>query len=250
MTVESKVGRAAAFFDLDGTLIPEPSLEKRLFFALRQHDKIPLTNYLRWTAEALRLLPHGLLTVQHNNKRYLTGIARDLLFRYMDSISFFEEGIARILWHARQGHEIVLVTGTLHDLAQLAASALECELELRGIQLPLQICATRLGEIRGQWTGRLDGEVICGPAKARATQAFAQRYQLDLRDCHAYGNSLLDRAFLSSVGHAHAVNPGRALATVANENDWPIWHWHVEIQIPPQEPANLTKEIHHIEEQA
>jgi len=250
VTVAAKVARAAAFFDLDGTLIPEPSLEKRLFSALRRHHKIPLTNYLRWTAEAFRLLPHGLLAVRHNNKRYLSGIARDLIFRYMDPIAFFEEGVARIFWHARQGHEIVLVTGTPHDLAQLAASALECELELRGIQLPLHICATRLAEIRGHWTGRLDGEVICGPAKARATQAFAQHHQLDLRDCHGYGNSSLDRSFLSSVGHAHAVNPGRALAALANENDWPIWHWHVEKQIPSHEPANLTKEIHRIEEQA
>ena len=49
--------RIAAFFDLDGTLIPDPSLERRFFSQLRRNHAIPLTNYLRWGAEALRLLP-------------------------------------------------------------------------------------------------------------------------------------------------------------------------------------------------
>jgi phosphoserine phosphatase len=251
MTAEPRFdGRIAAFFDLDGTLIPEPSLEWGFFSELRRNNRIPFTNYFRWGAETLRLLPKGLLAVQHNNKRYLTGVYRDLVFRHMESVVFFEEGIARVVWHARQGHEIVLVSGTLEALALLAAATLECELETRGLQVRPRICATRLAEERGQWTGYLAGEVACGAAKARAVEALAQQEQIDLRHCHAYGNSLLDRHLLCAVGHGHAVNPGKDLAALANEKNWAIWHWHLEKQTASRDTTNLGKEIHHIEERA
>src|SRR5258708_17456440 len=38
-------GRVAAFFDLDGTLLARPSLERRFFFELRDQRAIPVGNY-------------------------------------------------------------------------------------------------------------------------------------------------------------------------------------------------------------
>jgi HAD superfamily hydrolase (TIGR01490 family) len=242
--------RVAAFFDLDGTLIPGPSLEWRFFSELKRNRRIPLANYLDWAARAFRLLPRGLLAIQHANKHYLTGIHRDLVFRHMESILFFEEGIARIAWHARHGHIIVLVSGTLEDLARLAAAALECELEVLRQPSQPHVCATRLVDRRGYWTGEIAGEALYGPAKARAVEALAKQEQFDLRRCHAYGNSLLDRHFLCAVGHAHAVNPGKDLAALANQKNWPIWHWHAEKPVGPNESSLLRKKIHHIEGQA
>jgi phosphoserine phosphatase len=251
MITEAKKGeRVAAFFDLDGTLIPEPSLERRFFNELRRNHRIPRKNYLDWVAEALRLLPKGFLAVQYANKRYLAGIHRDLVFRHMESILFFEEGIARIAWHAGLGHEIVLLSGTLEPLAALAGSALECELEARGLQIWPRVCATRLEERRGYWTGDVAGEALYGSAKARALEALAKQERFDLRECHAYGNGLLDRHFLCAVGHANAVNPGKDFAALANHKNWPIWHWHVEKQIASKEENYLRKEIHRIEGQA
>lgn len=243
--------RIAAIFDLDGTLLPEPSLEGRFFSALRQNTAIPFTNYLRWCLEAGRLLPHGLFAVRHANKRYLANVSSALAFRHFESISFFEEGIARVAWHAQRHHEIVLVTGTLEPLARLAAQALECELEARGLLAHVWVCATQLAEERGCWTGYLTGEAVSGPAKARALEALARHADFDLRQSHAYGNSLLDRHLLCAVGHAHAVNPGKALAALANEKDWPIWYWHVEKPpLTPSENGHSSTEIQHIEERA
>src|SRR5260370_13499398 len=38
-------GRVAAFFDLDGTLLARPSLERRFFSGLRYQRAIPVENY-------------------------------------------------------------------------------------------------------------------------------------------------------------------------------------------------------------
>jgi phosphoserine phosphatase len=218
--------KIAAFFDLDGTLIPEPSLERRLFESLRRSDVIHHSNYLRWLVEALCLLPSGLVAMRHANKRYLAGLNGDLALEHVDSVTFFEEGLARVAWHARQGHEIVFVTGTLEPLARLAAAAMECELEARGLAVPIEVVATQLEASSGNWTGWLAGEALYGSAKAGAVARLTKEKEWSLPQCHAYGNSPLDCDLLRAVGRGHAVNPGRELAAIANEWDWPIWHWH------------------------
>jgi HAD superfamily hydrolase (TIGR01490 family) len=218
----------AGFFDLDGTLIPEPSLESRFRASLWRGGAIPFVNYGRWAVEALRLLPQGIIAVQHANKRYLTGVRTDAALQHLESITFYEEALERVCWHARQGHEIVLVSGTLEALARLAAIALECEMEARGVEVKPRVCATRLEERRGRWTGRLVGEPAYGHGKQRAVAELAREYSLNLRECHAYGNSLLDRHMLAAVGHPHVVNPRRELAAIANQEDWPVWHWFEE----------------------
>jgi phosphoserine phosphatase len=237
----------AAWFDLDGTLLPEPSLERRFFNSLRRSDAIPFVNYLLWAVESLRLLPSGLLAVQRTNKRYLAGLNTDVALKHLVSLTFFEEGIARVAWHARHFHHIVLLTGTLEPLAQLAATALECELEARGLAIPIHIVATRLAESHGHWTGRREGPAMYGPAKANEVVSLAQKQQWDLRQCHAYGNSPLDRDFLRAVGHGHAVNPGRELAAIAHQQDWPIWHWHRENNLASRTTPDCILAIHSFE---
>jgi HAD superfamily hydrolase (TIGR01490 family) len=220
--------RVAAFFDIDGTLVPEPSLERRLFRELNRTGAIPWVNYLHWGAEAARLLPRGLTTIAHGNKRYLHGLRAEQILEVAEPIAFFEEGVARVEWHARRGHEIVLVSGMVKPLARMVAMALECELEARGVERDVLVSATRLEERGGIFTGSVLGEANYGEAKRRAMEVVARAMQINLRESHAYGNTLLDRAMLYAVGHAHAVNPGKELAATANLRDWAIWHWHQE----------------------
>ena len=103
--------RAAAFFDIDGTLVSEPSLERRIFRALRRDSAISPLNYVRWGVEAVRLLPRGLAAISQGNKRYLHGLSVEQLLKAMDTVAFFEEGVARVEWHVGHGHQIVLASG-------------------------------------------------------------------------------------------------------------------------------------------
>jgi len=218
----------AAFFDVDGTLIPGPSLERRFFRAVRQSRAIPVGNYFLWAQEALRLLPKGIAATVHENKRHWSGVRCDQVLQQMEVVVFFEEGMERAAWHARQGHRIVLVSGMPEALAGVVARAMECELESRGVCSELLVCATRMEERDGRWTGRLLGEAMYGEEKLRAVKRIAQEHRIDLLGSHAYGNTLLDRPMLAAVGHAHVVNPEWDLAAVANQYDWEIWHWYVE----------------------
>jgi len=224
-------GRAqgtAAFFDVDGTLIPGPTLERRVFQAMRRTGAIPIQNYLLWAREMLRLLPEGTTAMVHANKRHWSGVRCDQVLQRMEAIVFFEEAVERAAWHARQGHKIVLVSGMPEALARMVASALEREMESRGVASQVLVCAARMEERNGIWTGGLRAKAMYGEEKSRAVRRIAQEHQIELRGSHAYGNTMLDLAMLGVVGHAHAVNPGKDLAAVANQCDWEIWHWHVE----------------------
>jgi HAD superfamily hydrolase (TIGR01490 family) len=225
---EGQKRSVAAFFDIDGTLVPEPSLERRLFRELWRTCAIPWINLGRWGVEAARLLPRGLTAIAQGNKSYLHGLREEQILEAVEPIAFFEEGVARVEWHARRGHLIVLVTGMVKPLARVVAMALECELEARGVERDVLVSATRLEEHVGVFTGRVLGEANYGQAKRRAIEVVARAMQIDLRESHAYGNTPLDRPMLDAVGYAHAVNPGKELADTANLRDWAIWHWHQE----------------------
>jgi HAD superfamily phosphoserine phosphatase-like hydrolase len=194
---------------------------------LRYRRAIAAKNYWRWLAEAVRLAPRGVSAIFEGNKMYLRGVAVDRLGKGClgSALTFLGDGLERVAWHARQGHAIVLVSGTLELLAQETARAIEAELGARGLAVPVRVCATRLEEKDVRWTGRTVGEVMFGEAKRRAAKRMAEEMQLDLAYCYAYGNSANDRWLLEAVGRPVAVNPSKELARIAREQAWLVLRW-------------------------
>ncbi len=179
--VKEKSGRVAAFFDLDGTLVALPSLERRLFRTLRYRREIRTKNYFSWLLESLRLMPRGINAILQGNKMYLRGVQildecdeGDGSLWHKDGHqaegqasapprrnprlpvpTFFAPAIETVAWHAKQAHEIVLISGTLEPLARGAARAMEAELAARGITVMIRVIATRLEERDGKFTGKV-----------------------------------------------------------------------------------------------
>jgi phosphoserine phosphatase len=247
----------AAFFDLDGTLIPRPSLEQRFFRLLLYRRAISMRNYWAWLKEAFRLLPRGLNAIRHSNKMYLRGVHIPEKSDTGDGNSwplhksghqrqgqapapfsketsrgprwpvptFFPAAFQRAARHARQGHAIVLISGTLEPLALTAAKLLEAGLQLLGVVVQIRVCATRLEEVQGRWTGKIVGKAMFGEAKAHAVKQVAQEMQLDLTKCWAYGDTVQDRWMLAAVGHPVVVNPSRKLERASQLCGWPVQQW-------------------------
>ena len=226
-------GRVAAFFDLDGTLIARPSLERLFFSELRRRRAIPMTSYLSWLARAVRLAPRGIQMMTYANKMYLRGVsvrdAQEGRERQrqpeMAVPRFLPEGVDQVAWHAQQGHAVVMVSGTLAPLAQEMALALVVRLAVRGIAASVAVCATRLEENDGQWTGRIVGDAMFGEAKERAVRRLAGEKGFELAQCYAYGDCISDRWMLEAVGRPAAVNPSRRLETLARRKRWPVLTW-------------------------
>jgi HAD superfamily hydrolase (TIGR01490 family) len=232
MNNRAKSGRVAAFFDLDGTLIAEPSVEWRFFASLRQRRAIRMRNYLWWLTRAVWLAPRGIEMVRHANKMYLRGVCASgsdcEVYSGQTRFAvprFFLGGVDQVAWHARQGHAIVLVSGTPAPLAQEMALALTVRLAVRGIAASVGVCATRLEEKDGRWTGRIVGEAMFGEAKGRAVRRLAANEGFDLERCYAYGDSAGDRAMLEAVGRPCVVNPTEEMARLARRREWAVLAW-------------------------
>jgi HAD superfamily hydrolase (TIGR01490 family) len=222
--VEEKNGGVAAFFDLDGTLAPLPSLERRFFLMLRYRRLIGIRNYFLWLVEAARLAPRGINQIMHANKMYLRGVSVHE-GASLGVPPFNAEAIERVAWHVERGHLIVIVSGTLEMLAARAARELEAELGARRLASAIRVCATRLERIDERWTGRIVGKAMFGETKALVIRRVAAEEDLDLRRCFAYGDSSSDLWMLESVGKPTAVNPSNDLARIARRNDWAVLRW-------------------------
>ena len=261
-------GRVAAFFDLDGTLLPAPSLEWRFISYLLWRDKLSTTNIMRWLLHTARSIPRGPRRAMESNKRYLAGLRASLVGDWMDSLytcgsnaepfDVFEEGLNRIRWHQSQYHQVFLVSGTLAPLAACVAGFLPGSVESIATELvvsvddrtdpdhPAQIVERDCHHVHAKnlpsvlWTGRLAGEHIVGTAKRRALQEIAKQQNFDLHHCYAYGNSTADCAMLGAVGNPEAVNATPGLTRIAQKRGWPLSNW-APVRSSPNEMYSRTK---------
>jgi HAD superfamily hydrolase (TIGR01490 family) len=248
----------AAFFDVDGTLVPPPSLEKRFLRYLRWRGAIGWRNFARCAAPLLRetlraMFARGkgvrdnvecgsLLVLSEAEglppyspklasafedatsqcKTYLAGVPVSAMDAWCASlarhpIELIPEALRCLQWHAQQGHRIFLLSGTLEPLASAIA---------RQLTIPVAVCATQLEVENGRFTGRVLGEAVRGPAKARAMEMLAENFALDLACSYAYGDSFADRWMLARVGKPFVVQTTNShswrLARLAQQKRWPI----------------------------
>ncbi len=223
--------RVAAFFDIDGTLLAPPPLERRFLRYLRWRGAVTVEQAACWLARFLRracraVLPGetaeaAWLAATQANKAHLAGISAATAEAFAASLArrpleFFTEALQRLEWHAAQGHRIFLVSGTLGPLAEAVA---------RQLLLEATACATHLEVAEGRWTGEVDGEAVCGMGKARALERLAAKHRLELDASYAYGNSWSDRWMLERAGHPATVNASVRLARLARQRGWPVLRW-------------------------
>jgi HAD superfamily phosphoserine phosphatase-like hydrolase len=232
-----------AFFDLDGTLLPAPSLEWRFLAYLLAHNKISMANLGYWFGCCARKLLRDPHAATEANKAYLVGLPESLASGWASSLlpgslPIFAGGLHRIRWHLARRHQIFFVSGTLEPLARTVASTVD---RTMAHQVPshIEVFATRLEVCDARWTGILAGEHQSGEAKARTIRVIAAERGLDLARCFAYGNAMADFPMLSAVGFPSAVNPTSRLERVARLRGWKIWNWK-ELAARPQSAPQLA----------
>lgn len=214
---------AAAFYDLEGTLV-STNLVHTLGFYSRNQPGIIQT--LKKSTSTLLSLPLFAVTDQYSRKvfndlffkRY-KGESEDRLRFFADEL--FEEvlkpsvfpGAFELIEKSRSlGLRQVVVTGAL----DLSVKPL---MQYLGIE---DYVSNRLEFVNGIATGRLLPPVLAAATKASWIRTFAEREGISLSDSYAYSDSMSDLPMLSIVGHPAAVNPDMRLRQTALHHDWPV----------------------------
>jgi HAD superfamily hydrolase (TIGR01490 family) len=215
---------AAAFFDLDNTIVQGASifhfakgLYRRDFFSARVIAKaIWLQAYFRVIgrekAEHIEDARATMLSfIEGHSVEEITQIGHEV----------YEESIASRIWpgtraiaqlHLDVGQQVWLVTAAPVEVAGIIAA----NLGLTGA------LGTTAEHVDGVYTGRLRGEMLHGTAKAQAVRDLAEQHGLDLSRSFAYSDSYNDLPMLSLVGHPCAINPDRRLSQHAEEQEWQV----------------------------
>jgi len=218
MSCKSNVG---AFFDLDGTLLAAPSVERRFIFFLLMRGLIGPTQLGRSAARFITDIMKNRRSALGANKAYFSGVPTKCAEEWIQRLAshpveFFSASLDRLKFHFAQGHRVFLITGAPAPLAELVAGY---------FFVPLKIVGTQLEARDGLWTGEIAGEHMSGAAKQVAIVRLAAVYRLDLARSFAYGDSVSDLPMLETVGHPVAVNPSANLKRAARARNWPVVRW-------------------------
>jgi len=219
----SKNGQAAAFYDLEGTLVSTNLVHTLGFYAQRQQG---LWETLKMSAGTVAKLPFfGLTDLYSRNVfnevffRSYKGLSEDRLRFFSEEL--FEEvlkpavfpGTFELIKTSKKiGQRQVVLTGALDfTIARL--------MDYLGID---DFVANRLEFVNGYATGRILPPVMASATKAKWMREFAERENINLSESYSYSDSISDLPMLSIVGHPVAVNPDFRLKQTATQHDWAI----------------------------
>lgn len=216
-------GWVGAFFDVDNTLVPGPSIEVLFFRHLWSLGVVGFRHIRESARYLLQRLPPFSLAPLRRRKLYLVGLRpgfiEPLAEEFVQSticprLSIRGESV--LTRHQQAGHHVVLISGSPDFLVKPLAKVL-------GVSM-VQAARLHATEEEG-YTGHVYAPLPYGPGKRRLLEQLASRYRWDLTRCYAYGDSPGDVQALQLVGHPLVVNPIRGMGRLARHNGWPVTQW-------------------------
>ena len=214
--------RAAAFFDLDKTILATSSA---LAFArpFYRGGLIGRSDVVRSAYAQFIFLASGADHDQMETmRRYMSDLVtgwdvakvREIVAETIDVIidpAVYDEAVALIEQHRAAGRDIVIISSSGTEVVEPIGERLGADVAI-GTQLVVE-------------DGRYTGEILFyayGEGKAQAMRDLADERGYDLASSYAYTDSVTDLPMLNAVGHPTAVNPDAELRRIATERNWPI----------------------------
>lgn len=214
--------RAAAFFDLDKTLMEGASglhfaraayragilSRRRLARDVWENVRFRLEGSTDEKAEAVR---KRVLEAMSGVRRVrMSRLGPEVLAGILPSVY---PQMLRVAWdHQDAGRRAYIVTAASQELAELLARVLVLD---GGVGTPYEVRD-------GHYTGRLAGPFTYREGKAEALRLLSESEGVDLDASYAYSDSESDLPMLRAVGNPVAVNPDSELDRIARAEGWEI----------------------------
>lgn len=212
----------AAFFDMDNTILRIESGMSWVRFLYRRGELDP-----RMFAKAIywqSLYKLALLDMDAVFTKLVEGLRGDseaemiakcdIWYRDHVAPEIAPAALVAIEHHRRQGHIVVLATGSTQYAARPVARALGIE----------HVLSSQLEVERGIFTGR--PSAFCfGHHKVALAERWAAHHGVDLAGSYFYSDSYNDLPMLERVGTAIAVNADTRLRRHARRRGWAAPRW-------------------------
>jgi len=230
--------RAAAFFDLDKTVIAKSSA---LAFS-RPFYRGGLINrraVLRSAYAQFVYLAGGADADQiERMRKYLSSLCagwdvatvREIIAETLHDLIdpfIYDEAADLIEQHHLAGRDVIIVSTSGSEVVEPIGEMVGAD----------RIIATRMAvDDEGRYTGEIDFYAY-GETKAQAMRELAETEGIDLERSYAYSDSSTDIPMLAAVGHGYAVNPDRALRKEALARGWPVLAFSRPVSMRQRMPA-------------
>jgi len=203
---------ALAIFDIDGTLITGPTLEKRLFFRLFRRGLLgpaQLLAFVRFGAG--HVAEFGRYTMK-KNKAYLAGLAcadvESLVSSWIGQASpgwWYPPATARLHQHQAAGDRVVLLSGAPQFVVDVLAREL-------GVTRAIGTCCMAKD---GRFCADPPPVHPFGTEKRLLAASLCAEFGEPAGAMFAYGDSVHDLPLLRFAGHPVAVRPDQGLLEAA-----------------------------------
>jgi HAD superfamily hydrolase (TIGR01490 family) len=216
-------GTAAAFFDLDRTLMEGSSAfqfgraayraglmgRRQLVADAWANIRFRLRGSTDSDTEALR--DRISASLEGVRVRDLERLGADVLAGVLPRI--YPQMLAVAYEHQDAGRRIYIVTAASQELADLLAYVLRFDGAI----------GSRFSEVvDGVHTGRPVGQFVYRTGKAVAIAELAESESIDLAESYAYSDSESDLPMLRAVGRPVVVNADQALTRIARQEGWEV----------------------------
>jgi len=218
----SRCPGAAAFFDLDKTIISKSST---LAFgpSFYRYGLLSRTDVIRGGLAQLRFQLSGANHRRMERIREQVGqtcqgwpadrvveiVTRNLERLILPCV--YPEARALLSEHRGAGQDVIIVSTSGHEVVAPIGTLLGAE----------SVIATRMRVADGHYTGEMEFYAY-GEAKAARVRELAAERGYSLPHCYAYSDSVTDLPMLELVGRPRVVNPDRALRRIATQRGWPV----------------------------
>jgi HAD superfamily hydrolase (TIGR01490 family) len=213
------MGKAAAIFDVDRTILAKTSTERLFFRYLLARGELKGSGLLFFFWQFLLHLRRPEWRVIKSNKGYLKNLSVKemeagvpVFFEQVIRPRLVPELVARVNKHRQEGVEVFLLSGMPEFLLAHYAGEL-------GVT---HFWGTKVASKGGIFTGRFEGQFPFGAAKGEIVKKLAGERGWDLPRSFGYADHHTDVHFLELVGHPVAANPDEKLRQIAKERGWEI----------------------------
>ncbi|MFR5264123.1 HAD-IB family hydrolase [Clostridium sp.] len=205
--------KIAAFFDIDGTIYRE-GLITEVFKKIVKYDLVSDDKWInevrpafeKWDKRQgdyddylIKMVDIYIEAIKGINHYHIDHIAKTVIEQKGDRVYTFSR--ERIKWHLDQGHVVIAISGSPIELVKEMAKKYGMD-DYRGTIYKLDEDGTYSGEVIPMW----DSE-----SKQKAILELQEKYNIDLENSYAYGDTSGDFTMFKNVGNPHAINPTREL---------------------------------------
>lgn len=210
-----------AFFDIDGTIYRE-GLITEVFKKMVNYEYIDGSKwynevrpaFLDWDKRVgdydiylLKMVDIYVEAVKNLHEDQVAYVAKRVIEQKGDRVYTFSR--ERIKWHKSMGDKVIAISGSPIELVKEMSGKYGMD-DFRGTIYKKDEKGKYTGEVIPMWDAA---------SKKKALLELVDRYDIDLSESFAYGDTSGDLIMLKMVGHPFAINPTKELLMKIKEDE-------------------------------